>query len=601
MKRLTLIFILVAALCPPLFAATKPNIIVIFCDDLGWADLGAQGIRKDIRTPNLDLLAKGGLLATNGYVTAPQCVPSRAGLITGRYQPRFGVESNGSELAGFAAQTTIPMRMKQAGYATGMTGKWHLGPTNKIITHGFDDVYCNQGGGNKAWANFDLEGNTIPGANIPSPEYHLDANSSAACAFIKRHKAEPFFFYLAYRAPHVPLDPTKKYLDRFPGEMPECRRRCLAMMSAVDDGVGRVMETLRQNGLEENTLIFFMGDNGAPLKITMPDQPDGPGWNGSLNLPMNGEKGMLSEGGIREPWIAYWKGRIPAGQVYAQPVISLDVGATAVALAGLPHDSLLDGVNVLPYFTGEKKGTPHEALFWRWEAQSAIREGKWKLLVGGKRSYLYDLEIDPEEKHSQLAQQPEMAQTLRTKLEAWASELQPPGINIRPMAVTWEQYYDFYLDGKASPAEAAPKTGKQRKGEPAGSVQGWLCRNGTMSVKDGALHVESGGKQKTFIACTGLNIPGPAVITANVRAEKGGKLGIAWRLDGQKDFVAEQTILQDLPASPEFHNVKFNVSAKEAIVHIRLIPPEGASDLRRLDVHALAGKLAKQWNFEAAR
>lgn len=464
-------FLLLAALLgslnSQLIAASKPNIIVIFCDDLGWADLGAQGIRKDIRTPNLDALAKGGLLATDGYVTAPQCVPSRAGLISGRYQPRFGVESNGTELSGFDAQTTIPTRLKKAGYATGMTGKWHLGPTNEISTHGFDDVYCNQGTGGKAWANFDLNGKTLPGANIPSPEYHLEANSLAACAFIKRHKAEPFFFYLAYRAPHVPLDATKKYLDRFPGEMPERRRQCLAMMSCVDDGVGKVMETLRQNGLEENTLIFFMGDNGAPLKITQEDAPgSGAGWDGSLNFPMNGEKGMLSEGGIREPWIAYWKGRIPAGQVYQHPVISLDVGATAVALAGLPHDPLLDGVNVIPYFTGEAKGAPHESLFWRWEAQSAIREGKWKLLVGGKRSYLYNLEGDREEKHSQLAQQPELAKRLRTKLEAWAAELQPPGINLRPMAKTWEEYYDFYLDGKPAPETSDAKEkgeGKSKK------------------------------------------------------------------------------------------------------------------------------------------
>ncbi|MFN0076946.1 MAG: sulfatase-like hydrolase/transferase [Prosthecobacter sp.] len=462
-----LLSLLFAVLCPSLKAADKPNVIVVFCDDLGWADLGAQGIRKDIRTPNLDALAKGGLLATNGYITAPQCVPSRAGLNTGRNQCRFQVESNGDSLEGFDAQKTIASRLKAAGYATGMTGKWHLGPTNEITTHGFDDVYCNQGTGGKAWANFDLNGKTLPGSNIDSPEYHLEANSSAACAFIKRHKAEPFFFYLAYRAPHVPLDATKKYLDRFPGEMPERRRQCLAMMSCVDDGVGQVMETLRENGLEENTLIFFMGDNGAPLKITQEDAPGGgAGWDGSLNFPMNGEKGMLSEGGIREPWIAYWKGRIPAGQVYTQPVISLDVGATAVALAGLPHDPLLDGVNVIPYFTGEAKGAPHEALFWRWEAQAAIREGKWKLLVGGQRSYLYDLEVDPGEKHSQLEQQPELGKRLRTRLEAWAAELQPPGINLRPMAKTWEEYYDFYLDGKPAPEPSDAKEEDEGEGKP---------------------------------------------------------------------------------------------------------------------------------------
>ncbi len=442
--------------------SAKPNIIVIYCDDLGWADLGAQGILKDIRTPNLDALAHGGLRATNGYVTAPQCVPSRAGLLSGRYQPRFGVEANGGTLEGFDAQKTIAERLKEAGYVTGMTGKWHLGPASEIISHGFDDVYCNQGANGKAWANFDLDGNAIKGTDVASPLYHIEGNTAAACAFIKRHKVEKFFFYLAYRAPHVPLDATKKYLDRFPGEMPQRRRQCLAMMSAVDDGVGQVMLTLRQYGLEENTLIFFMGDNGAPLKINMEDAPGGgPGWDGSLNAPMNGEKGMLSEGGIREPWLAYWKGRIPAGQVYAEPVISLDVAATAVALAGLPHDPLLDGVNLMPYLTGENKAAPHESLFWRWSAQSAIREGKWKLLVGGRRSYLYDLAADAEEKHNLLKEQPDIAQRLRGKLESWASELQPPGINIQPMALTWEQYYDFYLDGNQ------PRAAGRKVDEPA--------------------------------------------------------------------------------------------------------------------------------------
>ncbi len=467
---------LIAGLCfsSAVAAPAKPNVIFILCDDLGWADLGVQGIQKDIRTPNLDALALGGLRATNGYVTAPQCVPSRAGLLTGRAQSRFGVESNGDGLEGFDAQVTIASRLKKAGYATGMTGKWHLGPTNKIVTHGFDDVYCNQGQDGKAWANFDFEGKTIPGANIPSPTYHLDANSDAACAFIKRHKDEPFFFYLAYRAPHTPLDATQKYLDRFPGPMAERRRQCLAMMSAVDDGVGRVMDTLRKNGIEENTLIFFMGDNGAPLKITKEDKPvhgaDG-GWDGSLNAPMNGEKGMLSEGGIREPWIAYWKGKIPAGQIYAQPVISYDVAATATALAGLSPDPLLDGVNLIPYFSGEKTGAPHASICWRWVAQAAIREGKWKLLVGGERSYLFDLDTDPGEKHNLLTQNSEIAQKLRTQLETWAAQLQPPGLATKKMAGTWEDYYDFYLEGKPVTPKDSKSANSKQKGKAKKSAQ----------------------------------------------------------------------------------------------------------------------------------
>ena len=540
--------------------------------------------------------------ATSGYVTAPQCVPSRAGLVTGRYQTRFGVESNGVELDGFDAQQTIASRLKKAGYATGMTGKWHLGPTNKIITHGFDDVYCNQGAGGKAWANFALDGSTIQGAEVASPVYHLDANSDAACAFIHRHKDGPFFFYLAYRAPHVPLDPTPKYLARFPGPMPECRRRCLAMMSAVDDGVGKVMETLRHHGLEENTLIFFLSDNGAPLKITKPDHPDGIGWDGSLNWPMNGEKGMLSEGGIREPWLAYWKGHIPAGQRYSQPVISLDIAATAVALAGLPPDPILDGVNLMPYFTGENKAAPHDVLCWRWVAQSAIRQGKWKLLVGGPRSYLFDLEADPSEQHSLLTQHPEMAQKLRARLENWAGQLQPPGINLKPMAKTWEDYYDFYLDGKAaSPADSrGPEVHNKgkAKGTRKAETAGWVVRNGLAEVKAGALHVVAeAGKQHPFIAFSNLNIPGPAIATASLRAPQGGQIGIAWRLDGQKDFPPAQTARQDLPASAEFQAASIAVPANGPIIHLRLLLPDGTIDLRCLELKAATGEPAKQWNF----
>ena len=429
-KRLNILSIVfLASLCQPLFAEKKPNIIVIFTDDHGWADLGVQGIESDIRTPFLDELAKNGLRATNGYVTAPQCVPSRAGLLSGRYQTRFGVDGNGNDLKGFDAQQTIAERLQKAGYATGMAGKWHLGPPAKITTHGFDEVACDQG--------------------APKGKYHLDANSEAACNFITKHAAQPFFYYLAYRAPHVPLDATQKYLDRFPGEMPERRRQCLAMMSAVDDGVGEVMKTLRQHKLEENTLIIFMGDNGAPLKITKRDKPGGgPGWDGSLNAPMNGEKGMLAEGGIRVPWIAYWKGKITPGQVYHHPVISLDVAATSLALAGLPADPALDGTNLIPHFSGENKAAPHDTLYWRWATQSAIRDGKWKLLIGGPHRYLFNLETDPGEKNNLLKNHPEIAAKLNDKLTTWAAELSPPGINTKTESGAAQKYFDHYLDGK---------------------------------------------------------------------------------------------------------------------------------------------------------
>lgn len=428
-------------------AAAGPNIIVVFTDDHGYADLSCQGIFDDVKTPHIDSLARNGVRMTSGYVTAPQCVPSRGGLLTGRYQNRFGLESNGRDLAGFDAELTIAERLKKAGYATGMIGKWHLGPGNEIVRHGFDDVFhknSNQAG----WVNYDVQGNDVEGGPDKSGLYHLDACSGAARAFIKRHHKEPFFLYLAYRAPHVPLDATAKYLGRFPDPMPERRRRALAMLSAVDDGVGGILQSLREYGIEQNTLIFFIGDNGAPLKIHKLDAPGiGAGWDGSLNDPLNGEKGTVIEGGNRVPFIVSWKGTIPPGQVYDQPVISLDVAATAVELAGLGKDARLDGVNIVPYLRREKSGAPHEALYWRWVGQAAIRQGKWKYIQGGSRRYLFDLEKDIGEKKNVIAKYPEIAGRLAQRLSEWSEELTPPGLSEAP-ARAGSAYFDHYLDGK---------------------------------------------------------------------------------------------------------------------------------------------------------
>jgi len=451
--RLSTFFIGMAA---SLSAAEKPNIIVVFTDDHGYADLGCQGSVEDIRTPHIDALAETGVRMTDGYVTAPQCVPSRGGILSGQYQNRFGLESNpegkdAEVMARFAKVETIGERLQKAGYATGMAGKWHLGPGNEISTHGFDHVFFRNSNA-PGQANIDLEGNDVAFGEENHGIYHLDACSEVAASFISRYKDQPFFFYLAYRAPHVPLDAPKKYLDRFPGEMPERRRQALAMLSAVDDGVGRIVATLRKHDLEKNTLIWVIGDNGAPLKIHKIDAPGGgPGWDGSLNTPMNGEKGMLTEGGVRVPFVVNWKGTIPPGQVYHQPVISLDVAATAQALAGLPEDSKLDGVNLIPFLTGEKEGAPHEALYWRWLGQSAIRRGEWKYLRSDHREYLFHMATDAEEKNDVLASQPEIAKQLKAELKTWADELSPPGIWVlksEGMSRNAANYFDWYLEGK---------------------------------------------------------------------------------------------------------------------------------------------------------
>ncbi len=453
----------------------QPNVIVIYTDDHGYADLSCQGVFDDIKTPNIDALAIGGVRMTDGYCTAPQCVPSRGGLLSGQYQNRWGLESNpqfqdATTMKRFDKLETIPERLQQAGYKTGMAGKWHLGPSkaDAICAHGFDKAFLKNSNGPGHW-NMNLEGEDVEPEVQKGGGYHLDLISEFACSFIDRYKDKPFFFYLAYRAPHVPLDAPKKYLDRFPGKMPERRRQALAMLSAVDDGVGQVMETLSKNGLEEDTIIFVMGDNGAPYKIHKVDAPGGgPGWDGSLNNPMNGEKGMLTEGGIRVPFVVHWKGTIPGGQIYSHPVIALDAGATACALAGLPDDPLLDGVNLLPFLTGKSAGAPHETLYWRWLGQSAIRKGKWKYLRSDDREYLFDMDNDFEETNDLLASQPEIAESLHAELKSWTETLMPPGIwaiKSGAMSGAAEKYFDWYIDGKrdAAKSAAAKKSGIEAK------------------------------------------------------------------------------------------------------------------------------------------
>lgn len=442
---------------------TKPNFIVIYTDDHGYSDLSIQGIKNDVKTPNIDELARNGVRMESGYSTAPQCVPSRGGIMTGRFQSRFGLELNGDSLDGFNGETTIAQRLKSAGYATGMAGKWHLGPGNQITKHGFDQVFY-KNSGQPGVANFNFKGESIPMAAGTTNMYHLDACSKAATTFIEMHKDKPFFFYLAYRAPHVPLDATQKYLDRFPGKMPERRRQALAMLSAVDDGVGEIIKTLEKNGLAENTVIFIIGDNGAPLKITKADKPGGgPGWDGSLNEPLNGEKGTLIEGGIRTPFVVYYKDKLKNG-TYKHPVSAMDFAATAVELAGLSKDDKLDGVNLIPFLNGEKAGAPHDKLCWRWGGQSAIRKGDWKFLKGDDREYLFNLDEDIEEKNDLLSKHPKIAKQLKQELLVWSKGLTPTGFSKGEMSRNANNYFDYYLDGVPySKGKVSVKNKKRKK------------------------------------------------------------------------------------------------------------------------------------------
>ena len=456
---------------------SKPNIIVIFTDDHGYADLGEQGYVDDLKTPNLDQLARDGVRMTSGYVTAPQCIPSRAGLISGQYQQKLGVDHNGTIPMPLDV-TLLPARMQEAGYTTGMAGKWHLEPNHtqkawilenmpelgdkeqykpsdipfeKKLPYfpsqkGFQETYY--GEMRRYYANYDLEGNSIDFQYIPDDRFRVDVQTDAALAFIKRNHDKPFFFYLAYFAPHVPLEATEKYLSRFPGDMPERRRYCLAMVSAMDDGVGKIKDALKQYGIEENTMIFFIGDNGAPLKIYKEDIPvsfPGGAWDGSLNDPLNGEKGMVSEGGIRVPFLVSWPAKFPKNMVYDEPVISLDVAATSLAAAGLDIAPELDGVNLIPYLTGKKKGAPHESLFWEFWSQAAIRKGDWKLLEAGGKQYLFDLSKDIAEQNNLVQEYPEKVEELKKDLEGWAKKHKDGSLPKETFNSQENDWYGYYF------------------------------------------------------------------------------------------------------------------------------------------------------------
>ena len=560
--------------------AAKPNIILFYTDDHGHADLGILGLEKDLKTPNLDALARSGVIAKNGYSTAPQCVPSRGGLMTGRFQGRFDLDNNGSSLDGFNKETTIATRLQNAGYATAHFGKWHLGPTPAIPTHGFKHSFA-QNAQRPFSSNITLDGQDQPMGDLPPSMYHIDGCSKAAASIIERYKDEPFFLYIAYRAPHTPLDAPPHYKARFPGEMPERRRAALGMLAAVDDGVGLITSTLKKHGLTEKTLIFFIGDNGAPLKIHKTDSPlngDAGGWDGSLNTPLNGEKGMLSEGGMHVPFLIAWPGTIPGGQIYEHPISALDFAATASAVASIGNRSSLDGVNLIPHLTGKNKAPPHEALRWRWMAQSAIREGKWKLLRGGDREYLYDLDADIEEKHNLASQEPEIADRLRAKLKTWADGLNPPGMALGPMAATWNDYFDFYLEGKPV-AKPVAKTESD-----ADATQGWIARNGTLNEKDGVfILTPENAKKAAFITRSQIKLAGPVTAKLVLKTAAGGVGSIAWRMGDDKDFLPANRVTFEIKATPDWQTHEITLPANGRVIHLRVHVPPGPAEFRTLD------------------
>ena len=442
--RALLLLVLVVAIVPSVANAAegKPNILFIVGDDMGYADVGFHGC-KDIPTPNLDALAASGARFTNGYVSGPYCSPTRAGLLTGRYQTRFGHEFNPGGGGGLpVTETTIANRLKSAGYATGAVGKWHLGAEEGMQPQkrGFDEFFGFLAG---AHSYFDVSGILRGTEPVKELDYTTDAFGREAEAFIEKHKGEAWFLYLAFNAVHTPMHATDDRLAKFPDIKDKQRQTYDAMMLAMDDAIGKVRKKLADTGLEKNTFVMFISDNGGP---TMP----GVTINGSRNDPLRGSKRSTLEGGVRVPFVVSWSGHVKPG-VYEQPAIQLDLHATALAAAGVETkpEWKLDGVNLLPFLSGEKSGAPHDALYWRFGQQTAIRMGDYKLVrydgaadsvaterkgkgEGGKNSgklvgpVLYNLKDDLHETKDLSAEMPDKVKELQAKWDEWNKSNVPP-------------------------------------------------------------------------------------------------------------------------------------------------------------------------------
>jgi arylsulfatase A-like enzyme len=451
--------------------ARRPNVIVILADDLGFGDLGIHG-SPDIKTPAIDALARGGVRCTNGYVSCPVCAPTRAGIMTGRYQQRFGLEFNPG--AGTTAgdmglpltETTLAEALRKEGYATGMVGKWHLGGARGLRPpeRGFGQYFGFLEGAHSYVPPTDPTVIADPRPLIPyqrailrglepvrENEYLTDAFTREALAFIATPRDQPFFLYLAYNAVHSPIQGNATNLERVAGVGHSRRKLYASMVTALDDGVGKVMARLRDQNLEENTLVFFLSDNGgAP-------QP----YNTTDTRPFSGKKGDLLEGGVHVPYFVRWKGTLPEGSVYEQPVSSLDIFPTALAAAGgrLPAGRLYDGVDLVPFLSGKETGHPHGVLYWRFGENLALRQGQWKLhKTGTYPAQLYDLAADVGETTDLSRQHPAVVHELERTLADWNAQLREP---LWPTAAPHERSYDWLYDVQQDP-RLLPDAGTSR-------------------------------------------------------------------------------------------------------------------------------------------
>ena len=408
--------------------APRPNVLVFYADDLGYGELAVQGFTKDVPTPNIDSIARNGVRFTQGYVAATYCSPSRAGLMTGRYPTRFGHEFNAvARHSGLSLQeTTMAQRLKSLGYATAAIGKWHLGgeasrdyyPTSR----GFDEFYGTLN--NTPFyhpTQFVDSRKSLDVENVDDKNFYTtDAYAARAVDWLGKQGDKPWFLYLPFNAQHAPLQAPKKYLDRFPGIADEKRRIFAAMLSSMDDAVGVVMDKVRAMGQENDTLVFYIADNGGPTQSTT-----------SGNGPLRGFKMTTFEGGPRVPFMMQWKGKLPGGKIDTRPVMNLDVLPTAVAAAGGKIDPAwkLDGVDLLPYLRDGNTARPHETMYWRFGEQWAVRHGDWKLVVsrgGSGKPELYNLADDVGESRDLASAEPSRVAELQKLYGQWNADQATP-------------------------------------------------------------------------------------------------------------------------------------------------------------------------------
>lgn len=426
---------------------TRPNILIILSDDQGWGDVGFNG-GTDIPTTNLDLLAKEGVVFSQGYASHPYCSPSRAGLLSGRYQQRFGHENNPENTKqGEDTVIGLPLNemmiselLQKNNYQTCAIGKWHLGNANKFLPNnrGFDDWYGFSGGGLNYWGTTKEDNKELgvmrDGKPVPEDQltYLTDDFSNEAVNYIDKYSKneKPFFMYLAYNAPHAPIQATKEYTDQVKHIEFGDRAAYAAMVVGMDVGIGKVIDKLKATGEYENTLIFFYSDNGGHS-------------HGASSEPYRGHKGMMFEGGIREPFLISWPNKIKGNQVYEKPIIALDIFPTILSAANIekPSNKEIDGVDLMPILTKKKKALKERTLFWRYSGGEgyAVRDGDYKLIYSyyKKDVLLFNIKNDEFEHNNIASQHPEIVSELNKKYKIWSKD------NIVPL---WKDAHLFNCD-----------------------------------------------------------------------------------------------------------------------------------------------------------